>query len=285
MAHELLGKTVGEVYRWLANKLQAVSSSAFLDARYLISHALSVELDVVYSAADMVLSVQQLKNIQALFTRRLRGEPIAYILGVWEFWSLRLHVNEYTLIPRPETEVLVAAVLDRFDHNSCSVLEWGTGSGAIAVSLATEREGWQIHALDKCEKALSIAKFNALEHGCKQVCFQSADWYKAWPEQQYDVIISNPPYVAEEDDCMTDIGLQYEPKSALVSPGEGLEDLYYLIEKSCKYLRKGGYLYLEHGSMHAEAMVQAFNDFDYTDVTVLPDCSGHARVTYGRVDQ
>jgi release factor glutamine methyltransferase len=211
--------------------------------------------------------------------KRGQGIPIAYLTERREFWSLDFIVTEDTLIPRPETECLVECALALLPERAQTICDLGTGAGSIALALAHERPDWTVHATDVCEKALQIATQNAERFQLKNVHFFSGQWCQALPTIQYDMIVSNPPYVAVNDPHLAPQVKQHEPWIALFSEEEGLKDIKTIIQEAKFRLKPGGFLLLEHGFQQAERIRSIFSEVGYTTMNTKPDLSGLDRVT------
>ncbi|GAF52267.1 peptide chain release factor N(5)-glutamine methyltransferase [Psychrobacter sp. JCM 18900] len=219
-----------------------------------------------------------------------QGIPLAYLTGQQEFWSLSFNVNEHTLIPRPDTEVLVEQVLNWInDHSTClsnkRLLDLGTGSGCIAISLAHELKhaNWQVVAVDLSSEALKVAQHNAVSNNVADVEFVQSSWYQALPicdEPQFDIIVSNPPYIDETDEHLAH--LKAEPISALSAPNQGLADIEHIVQQATKYLRTGGLLAIEHGYDQGDAVRQLFLNSNFESVDTAKDYGGNDRVTLGQ---
>ncbi|MDM8563262.1 peptide chain release factor N(5)-glutamine methyltransferase, partial [Candidatus Marithioploca araucensis] len=251
-----------------------------LDAEILLCYVLGVTRSYLYAWSDKILTPNQYAQFQALLTRRAQGEPIAYITGRKEFWSLDLQVTENTLIPRPETELLVEQALARLSPESqAEVIDLGTGSGAIALAIAQERPFCRILATDNSMAALKVARANAQNLGIQQVAFLMSDWWAALGEIKATLIVSNPPYIAKDDPHLT--GVKVEPRRALVAGVDGLADIRQLIAGAISHLEIGGWLLLEHGYDQAEAVRKLFIQQGYESVTTYKDLAGLPRVTVG----
>jgi release factor glutamine methyltransferase len=213
--------------------------------------------------------------------RRRDGEPIAYLTGEREFWSLVFAVNNATLIPRPETETLVAWVLELDLPGSAAVLDLGTGSGAIALALAHERPLWQVTALDSSAQALAVARANAMNNGLQRVSLLQSDWYTAISGQRFDALVSNPPYIDGEDPHLGRGDVRFEPRSALVAQQRGFADLQKVIAGAPGHLNKAGWLLLEHGFEQGAAVRAMMRDAGFTSVGTRHDMAGLERITGG----
>ncbi len=250
---------------------------ADLELDFLLVALLGISRAKLHSFDEIPWSPQQEQQWQAWLARRVQGEPLAYILGTQPFCSLNLSVTRDTLIPRPETEDMVAWVLAAYPLASrLRVLDLGTGSGAIALALAKARPQWSIDATDNCAAALAVAGKNAALHGINNVSFYQGDWYAAVAGQPpYDLIVSNPPYVDAADNHLA--ALRYEPLSALVSCSGGLSDLTMIIAQGQDYLVANGALVLEHGFDQGEAVMQLLADAAYWDIHQQMDLSSKPR--------
>lgn len=225
------------------------------DAELLLAYATKKDRQFFYTYPDEKLSDNEVVKFEELLQQRFSGQPIAYILGEQDFWKFTFAVNEYTLIPRPETELIIEWCLGNLSQEKpLRILDLGTGSGAIAISLALELKNSQVVATDKSTQALSVAQKNALMLGAKNIEFIESDWFES-VAGVYDVIISNPPYIKAGDKHLSEGDLRFEPSSALVSGSDGLADLEKIIQHSSEYLSESSVLILEHGYDQADAVV------------------------------
>ena len=270
----------------IANILKQVdlpeSDTPVLDAEVLLCHVLGKERVFLYTWPEKVLDNQQLAVFSALMSRRKQGEPIAYIIGIREFWSLPLKVNESTLIPRPDTERLIEVALDLFQNDPLSVVDLGTGTGAIALALASEFPEWNMLGVDLSEDAVTLAKENARLNKLEQVQFQVGSWCDGLPHRFFDLIVSNPPYIAETDPHLSQGDVRFEPLSALVAPQNGLSDIVDIAKQSSVCLKPQGWLMVEHGFDQASNVRQIFKACGYGFISSYQDLSGNDRVTAGR---
>ncbi len=259
------------------------SDSPRLDAELLLSHYLKQPRTYLFANAPEALSESQLAEFQNYLQRRIDGEPIAYIVGMREFWDIELVVNPSVLVPRPETELLVEAALELFAESSLvRIADLGTGSGAIALAIGHSKPGWQIDAVDISEAALATATANARRLDLCNVEFSCASWCDGLEQQTYDLIIANPPYVAPGDAHLQQGDLRFEPNSALEAAENGLADLYSIAEQARNALKTNGYLLMEHGFDQHQVLDQRLNDLGYADVNGRNDLAGHCRMIQAR---
>lgn len=272
-------QTIGTVLAAAAKEFITVTDSPQLDADILLAHILQKPRSYLYAFPEYELTTAELKQFSQYVARHSQGEPIAYLTGHREFWSLDLMVTPDTLIPRPETELLVELLLQKLQGEKKIIADLGTGSGAIALSVAKERPDWVVHATDNSVSALQVAQKNAQQLQVKNIFFHQGSWCDALPPLLFDAIVSNPPYVAENDPHINATVSQYEPRSALFSANQGLADLEKIIKQSINYIIPGGYLLLEHGFEQAQEVQRLFADLGYHLITSYPDLAGHERIT------
>lgn len=261
------------------------SDSAVLDTELLLSHALDVSRTYLKTWPDRQPDTDQVTTFAALFQRRIRGEPIAYILGHQDFWSLDLKVSEHTLIPRPETELLVETALELQLPPQSSVLDLGTGTGAIALALACERNDWNITALDFQPQAVALAEENRAAHKLDNVQIVQSNWFAALPAVKFDLIVSNPPYIENNDPHLSQGDVRFEPPSALVSGAEGLDDLILLIGQSVAFLKPNGWLLVEHGYDQGPGVRALFAEAAFSAIETRNDYNQIDRITFGQLRQ
>ena len=263
--------------------LRVVSNSPLLDTQILLCHVIGCPRATLYLNQEYCLTARQLKDFNSLFNRRLCGEPVAYLTGYKGFWSLNLRVSNSTLIPRPETELLVERALELPLPEDAKVLDLGTGSGAIILALSRERRSWVCTGTEIQRDALIIAEVNRASYHLKNVNLLPGDWYKAVTNQKYHLIVSNPPYVANGDPHLLDLNLHFEPKSALISGKDGMSDLKHVICKAPQYLLNKGWMVTEHGSEQGPKVRNLYYSVGFRDVETCTDLSGLDRVTLGRM--
>lgn len=253
------------------------------EGEILLCHVLDVDRAYLLTHGEDALTEKHIAAYESFLARREDGEPIAYLLGKKAFWDIELTVTEDTLIPRPDTELLVDLALALLPQDALLLADLGTGSGAIALSLAKARPEWAVHATDASEAALQVAQTNQENLDVDNVTFSLGDWYRALEDGLlFDAIISNPPYIAADDPHLeTDI--RFEPQSALVSGKDGLNDLRKIILGAKDHLKLNGMLMLEHGYDQADAVKALFEENQFTQVQQYEDLAGHLRVTVGLV--
>lgn len=267
-----------------ANKLLAEhTSTPRLDAELLLCHSLQRSRTWLLTWPDYELEEQQEREAMHLLKRRLTGEPVAYILGKKPFWSLMLKVNPSTLIPRPDTEQLVEASLITPGPDYRRVLDLGTGTGAIALALAKEHPAWQITAVDFQSEAVILAKENAVLNQINNVdCLQS-DWFSALTGQHFDVIVSNPPYIEDNDPHLSQGDVRFEPKTALTSGTDGLDAIRHITAHAHQHLNPMGWLLFEHGYNQGSSVRTILRQYGFSKISTRQDLSGLDRITQGQL--
>jgi release factor glutamine methyltransferase len=258
------------------------SPTARLDVELLLAAALGKNRSFLRTWPERIVGTEAAARFAGYLERRRQGEPVAYILGQQGFWSLDLEVAPHTLIPRPDTELLVELALRRLPQEQAQVLDLGTGTGAIALALGRERAGWQVMAVDRVAEAVTLAERNRVRLGLANVQVQKSHWFSALQGQRFDLILSNPPYIRSHDPHLSEGDVRFEPASALVSGVDGLDDIRHIVARAPEYLNTGGWLLLEHGYDQA-AQVRALLDAEgFEQVESCTDLGGHERVTLGR---
>ncbi|MEQ8407291.1 MAG: peptide chain release factor N(5)-glutamine methyltransferase [Gammaproteobacteria bacterium] len=268
-----------------AQSLQQVSDSWRLDAELLLIEVLGCRREQLMIHPEKSLTMQQSAQFTALLDRRLQQEPIAYILGRKAFWDFDVAVSPAVLIPRPETEVLVEQALARvaaIADQPLQVADLGTGSGVIALALARSNPHWQVTATDYSEPALAVARANAKALSVHNIDFRQGSWCDALPDIEYDLLVSNPPYVAEGDAHLQADGLPFEPPTALTAGENGLADIRNIIEQSAGSLKKDSWLLFEHGFDQADALRMLLRENGFRDVFTEQDYGKQDRVSGGR---
>lgn len=270
----------------LAPELESLSDSARLDIELILCHILQKNRTYIFTWPDKTLSPEQIEHFFQFFNRRKNGEPIAHILGQREFWSLPLAVNNSTLIPRPDTELLVEVVLQLFAQDSAqqkrSCLDLGTGTGAIVLAIASEKPDWQLVGVDKSADAVALAEQNRGQLNLNHVQIKQSDWFSAITAQQFDVIVSNPPYIDPQDPHLEQGDVRFEPRSALIADNHGLADIELIIQQGWDYLCTRGWLLLEHGYDQGEAVRDLLNSRGFVQIETRRDLGGNERVSLGR---
>ncbi|GAB4348343.1 MAG: peptide chain release factor N(5)-glutamine methyltransferase [Immundisolibacter sp.] len=269
------------VDRALALARRRCAGPAAADGAYLLALALGVSRAWLLAHGDAPLTGESLERFEALLARRLAGEPLAYLRGRHGFWSLDLEVTPDVLVPRPETERLVELALERMGTHG-RLADLGTGSGAIALALASERPQWQIIATDRSAAALAVAARNGARLGLP-VDWRCGTWLAPLAGERVDLIASNPPYIAADDPCLDDDGVCREPRGALVADTGGLADLAAIAAAAPAHLTAGGWLLLEHGAGQAAAVCDLLTRAGFVDVASHTDLAGHPRVTLGHL--
>ncbi|MDH0143739.1 peptide chain release factor N(5)-glutamine methyltransferase [Aquipseudomonas alcaligenes] len=258
------------------------SPTARLDAELLLAAVLGKPRSYLRTWPEHEPGAEQLAAFAALLERRRAGEPVAYILGHQGFWSLDLEVAPHTLIPRPDTELLVETALQLAPATPQRVLDLGTGSGAIALALASERGGWQVTGVDRIAEAVALAERNRQRLKLNNAEFRQSSWFDGLAGERFDLILSNPPYIAADDRHLGEGDVRFEPLSALVAGVDGLDDIRQIIAQAPRHLQAGGWLLLEHGYDQAEAVRELLAAAGFTAVDSRRDLGGHQRISLGR---
>lgn len=263
------------------------SPTARLDVELLLAAALGKPRSYLHTWPERIVSSEAAQVFASYLLRRRSGEPVAYILGQQGFWKLDLEVAPHTLIPRPDTELLVEAALELHaatpSQAPVTVLDLGTGTGAIALALASERPAWNVTAVDRVPEAVALAERNRQRLHLSNASVLSSHWFSALEGQRFDLIISNPPYIASADPHLVEGDVRFEPSSALVSGLDGLDDLRLIIEQAPGYLDAGGWLLLEHGYDQSAAVRDLMAARGFERVHSRKDLGDHERITLGRL--
>ena len=267
--------------------LESVSDTPELEVRWMLEDLLEKPASYLHSHSETELEPELFQQFKKMLAKRLTGEPLAYILGHCGFWSLDLKVSPTTLIPRPETELLVELAIQlRPGQKDIHLLDLGTGTGAIALAVASERPLWQITATDQSEEIIKIARSNAQANDIGNVHFGVGSWYQALQDDDagFDLIVSNPPYIESDDPHLSQGDVRFEPLSALVADNDGLADLQHIAIHARQYLKPTGMLMVEHGYLQGESVRELFSAAGFSEVETHRDLAGHERVTLGRLD-
>lgn len=270
--------------QWLKQATQVLngSDSPRRDAEILLGFVTGRTRTFLMAFCETALTEEELIKLDGYLKRRQAGEPIAYITGVKEFWSLKFNVSPATLIPRPDTEKLVELALEYLPKVPCEVLDLGTGTGAITIAMATERPDCLFTAIDKSEDAFELAQKNAQQIGVNNVYFLLGNWYKPIKGRKFSMIVSNPPYIEPTDIHLSQGDVRYEPRSALVSEDDGFADIKIIVHGATKHLNQYGWLLIEHGYQQGDMVRTIFKQHGFQLVDTYTDYSGNERVTVGR---
>lgn len=259
------------------------SPTARLDIELLLAAAIGKSRSYLHTWPERIVSSEAAATFATYLQRRSQGEPVAYILGQQGFWKLDLEVAPHTLIPRPDTELLVEVALELLPATPLQVLDLGTGSGAIALALASERGGWQVTAVDRVPEAVALAERNRQRLQLDNARVLASHWFDALPGQRFALIVSNPPYIAEQDPHLAAGDVRFEPSSALVAGSDGLDDLRQIITQAPQHLLPGGWLLLEHGYDQAAAVRELLARHGFEQIQSRTDLGGHERISLGRL--
>lgn len=266
-----------------ARLLSANSDSAALDAEILLCLALGKPRSYLRAWPERSPHADQIAHFQNLLARRRQGVPIAYLTGEREFWSRDFIVTPDVLIPRPETELLIEIALSLLPRDRpVKIIDLGTGSGIIAITLALELPKADVAAADLSPTALAVAERNAARHRAERIRFLRSNWFASVPQQTFDLVISNPPYIAEHDAHLDQGDVRFEPKTALTAPRQGLADIETIARDARRYLHSGGHLLIEHGYDQEHAVQSIFRAFGYDNVVTYKDLSGQPRASLGK---
>ena len=265
-----------------AAELKVVSDSWQLDTELLLAQALATTRTVLHTWPERVIEAEPLLRFESMLERRANGEPIAYILGRRDFWDFQLIVNSHVLIPRPETELLVECALELVANHAVvpeQIADLGTGSGAIAIALSRELPQCKVSAIDLSVDALAVAQQNVLRLQLSNIIFHEGSWCEGLSANSFDLILANPPYVAEGDAHLQQGDLRFEPTSALVAPDSGLGDIKSIVTGSRAALKQGAWLLLEHGYQQGAAVAEIFRSNGFSSIECRQDYAGLDRVT------
>lgn len=267
-------------------RLSGLSETSQLDAQLLLAHTLDVSPTYFFTWPEKAVSEASRQAFEGLLKRREKGEPIAYILGEQDFWSLSLETSPSTLIPRADTERLVEVALELLPSGASRVVDLGTGTGAIALALAKEWPASQVIGVDYQVEAVQLAERNAQRNSISNVEFRQSDWFSALiDEAPFDLIVSNPPYIDPEDEHLSQGDVRFEPLTALIAEDHGLADIRHIIKQAVSYLSPLGWLMFEHGYDQGESVRKLFNEHGFMEVATHQDLGGNDRVTIGRLPE
>ncbi len=267
-----MSETFGDLIERCSDALSQISDTPKLDCQLLLTHVLNKGRDWLFAHSDETPDCQTQTRFIELVKRRQEGEPVAYLTGSKGFWNREFQVTPATLIPRPETELLIEILLERFDESPLRVIDLGTGTGAIAISLAAERSAWLVHAVDIDEDAVRIAQTNAID--LDNIEISQGNWFDGI-EGSFDIIVSNPPYIAAGDSHLE--SLKHEPIGALASGADGLDDIRMIVSKAQEFLNEKGVLLLEHGYDQQEAIVTLLEEANFIHIERFKDLQGQPR--------
>jgi len=254
-----------------------------LDAELLLAAAIGKSRSYLHTWPERIVSSEDAEAYAGYLQRRRAGEPVAYILGQQGFWKIDLEVAPHTLIPRPDTELLVETALELQPASPAKVLDLGTGTGAIALALASDCPAWQVMAVDRVDEAVALAERNRQRLGLGNVKVLASHWFSSLAGERFDLIVSNPPYIAAQDPHLVEGDVRFEPSSALVAGADGLDDLRLIVSEAPQYLLAGGWLLLEHGYDQADAVRTLLVAQGFIDVASRKDLGGHERISLGRL--
>jgi release factor glutamine methyltransferase len=262
---------------------QSSTLSSQLDIELLVLYLLNIDKNVLYRD-NPSFTEETFNELKELIKRREKGEPLAYLTNQIGFWNLSLYVDNKVLVPRPETETLVQSILETFGSKQIRVLDLGTGSGAIGLSLAKERKNWEIMCSDMSLEAIKVTKKNMLMNSLN-VSLINSNWLAAFKDECFDLIVSNPPYINPSDPRVLSDGLKFEPIEALVSDCGGFKDIEQIVKESSKSLHNSGYLFLEHGYDQSDKVVSIFENYDFSQIRTFKDLNGDDRVCSGKLNR
>ena len=259
------------------------SPTARLDAQVLLTHILQCNTAHLLAWPEKKLNEEQITGYQQLIQQRQQGLPVAHLTGLREFWSLNFSVNDSTLIPRPETETLIEFILDKFSNREkIKLLDMGTGTGAIAITIASEKPGWKIFASELSADALKLARDNSNTHQTNNISFVQSNWFHNIKHNDFDIIVSNPPYIANDDPHLLAGDVRFEPQSALSAGATGMDDIEHLCRHAKNHLKKNAWLIIEHGYNQKQLVSDCFAKNGFTQIEQKQDLSGHIRMTAGK---
>ncbi|MFC3120589.1 peptide chain release factor N(5)-glutamine methyltransferase [Agaribacter flavus] len=283
MSSTLVKAAVEQGRIFLANSKQVSIQDPLFEARLFMQSVLDVTAAQYILKCDDAISSEDYSRYMSYIEQRATGKPVAYILGKTGFWTLELMTNSHTLIPRSETELLVEWAISLTLYEKARVLDLGTGTGAIALSLASEKQSWQVYGVDRIQGAVHLAEQNAKLNGLSAQFLQS-DWFSVFEQDKlgFDLIVSNPPYVEESSEYLHQGDLRFEPRSALVAANSGLADIKQIVAQSPQYLNAGGWLGIEHGFEQHNAVQTLLDESGFSAIKTIKDLNNLPRVTVGQ---
>lgn len=275
--------TIATALKFAGDKLQLSSNSPAIDGRVLLAHVLKKETSYLYTWPEKPLTAKEHKLFLSYLERREKGEPVAYIIGEREFWSLSLQVSPATLIPRPETEQLVEYILDNFSlDDNLKILDLGTGTGAIALALASEAPNWHITGVDLQDDAVKLAKSNQNRLKLTNCEFKQGSWFSNCDlDNKYHIIVSNPPYIDKDDPHLLQGDVRFEPNSALIAAQNGLADIKIIAQQANNYLENNGSLIFEHGADQGILVQNILKENSYLKLKLVKDYANLDRISIG----
>ena len=260
-----------------------IHNSAAIDSKMLLAACLQRDVVFLHTWPEKLLDKAQMQRFQEYIAQRSLGHPVAHIIGYRDFWSLRLNVSPATLIPRPETELLIEIALTLNLTEHAKVLDLGTGTGAIALAMASENPNWLITGLDKNSQAVVLAQENAIMNTLERVNFIQSDWFSAVEQQQFDLIVTNPPYIEDNNHYLQQGDVRFEPSSALTSGVDGLDDIRLIVAQSKHYLADNGCLMIEHGYQQSDQITDILSTHGFIHIRSELDLNDLPRVTLGYI--
>ena len=273
-----------EIRKLLFENLNLTVREAEIESRFILEHALKVKHAYLIKNFNLPIEVNKIKQIMNFVSDRITRKPLAYIFKEWKFYDMALHITPNVLIPRQDTELLIDLIIHEHDEQEIiDILDLGTGSGAIGIALGSKFKNANILLSDISLNATNIAKKNVLRHKLQNISVIQSDWFAKIPKKQFEVIVSNPPYIDKSDPHLQDEGLLYEPQEALISEQEGYADIIKIIKLSPKFLKPNGTLYIEHGYNQHKKVHQLFLDNNFTKIEHNADINGVIRASSGKI--
>lgn len=275
--------TIRQAIQFGMEQLSESSDSPKQDIEVLLCDVLQCSRTKLFVADETLLTATENNTFSHFIAQRKTGRPVSYIIGHQDFWTLSLEVNESTLIPRPETELLIEKVLELNLGSGKRCLDLGTGTGAIALAIACENSDWDVKGCDKVADAVALARHNQKKNDIENASFVVSSWFSELTEEKFDIILSNPPYVESDSEYLTKGDLRFEPMSALASGEDGLADIKIILSQAPLHLNQGGWLLIEHGFEQGQAIRDLFRKAGFNKVETVSDYAGKERVTFGHL--